>query len=234
MHRPSAQGPFPNAACPAQARVSPRALGRLLEVVALFCASEGPGASSCEAEVCGNCGCVLAGDPSNPPQPAVTSAPLPRPDQTKAQGGWWAESQRVACRRPLQHPPSPSPVRANGRGRGCGGGNSRALRTASSGDPEGAPFLLLPQLPHLEQTGAPKRRQTPPRVSEPPQVQTLPAPSPAGSFEPLQGGRPGRRLPGGGSWPPPFPLPRRPGCGPLRAAPVPLLLSWPRASSLLI
>lgn len=80
-----------------KAPVSPRACWRPLELVAPLCASEGLRASTGDAEVCADRGCVLAGDTSNPPPPDVTSATPPSyPTRPRPRGGEGAGSQRVA------------------------------------------------------------------------------------------------------------------------------------------
>ena len=134
---------------------------------------------------------------------------------------------------PSSAPPSLSPLGANG---GVGGGRlgprahpvwetRRALRVPP-----------LPQFPHLEQTGAPQNAPGPaPGLRVSASSTSHPAPPPVGSFGSRHGGSPGRRRrqlsPPRRSQPPPL-------CGarskrPLRA-PVPLLRSGLRASSLLI
>lgn len=91
---PAPTGLQPGLRVPGPTRVSPRARWRSLKVVVPLCVSERLGASTSDAKVCEERGCVVAGDPSNPPQPAVTSAPPPstRPDR----GPEGAESQLVA------------------------------------------------------------------------------------------------------------------------------------------
>ena len=167
------------------------------------------------------------------PSPARCHLCAPSRDPARPRPGGGGVSAG-GLKAPSSAPPSPSPLGANG---GVGGGERLfGLAHTQSGKPGGRP-LLHPCLsfPTSSRPKRPKTRQAPPQVSESLQVQTLTqlplqleAPGPAKAGAPGGGGncRPREGL---GSL-----LFAAPGLSSPPRAPVPLLRSGLRASSLLI
>lgn len=188
----------------------------------------GPAPPTRDAEVCKERGCVLAGDPSNPPQLAVTSAPPPatRP----ARGPEGAEPQRVARRRPLR-PPLPAPLAPmGGRGRLSGTAHCQSGRPGRSA--LSTPASVSP--PRTD-TSAREAPGPAPRLRASPSSNSHPARSLAGASGPTKAGA--RGCGGGSPGEGPGPVlgpPAAPGLRPPPRAPVPLPRSGLRASSLLI
>lgn len=183
--------------------------------------------------LCGTWPCVSGRSFQPSPARCHLCAPSRDPARPRPGGGGVSAGGLKA---PSSAPPSPSPLGANGGV--VGGGGATTLRPPAHpvwetwSAPRAPP---LPQFPHLEQTEAPQKAPGPaPGLRVSASSNSHPAPPPVGSFGSRQGGRPGRRRqlsPSRGSRPPPLcgAGSKRPPC-----APVPLLRSGLRASSLLI